>query len=107
MGLTCFQPFRPVGYAHGLVHFVTKSWTGAGTEYEVAFDVEESTVTCQCMDSVCRKKNFHKVGSPESCKHARMASLLLWPVIATALRIPQPPLANRSHLELTGKRRLV
>lgn len=82
-----FQPFRPVGAAHGLVQFVTKSWSGLPDEYEVTFDTATKTATCSCMDSVCRKKNFLGIGDQGLCKHCRLASVLLWPTIAKALGV--------------------
>lgn len=83
-----FQPFRPVGMAGTLVQFVTKSWTGGPDDYEVTFDTHTQTVCCSCMDSTCRRKNHRPVGDAGLCKHCRLASKTLWPVIARALRLP-------------------
>ncbi len=80
-----FQPFRPVGFSHGLIQFVTKSWTGQPDEYEVTFDVASRNVTCSCCDSVMRRKNYLPIGDPGACKHSRLAADLLWPVIARAI----------------------
>lgn len=85
--MTHFQPFRPVGAAHGLVTFVTKSWTGLPDEYEVEFDTSERTVSCSCLDSTCRKKNHLPIGSAGLCKHSSLASKTIWPVIARALGV--------------------
>lgn len=83
--VTAIQPFRPVGMANGLIQFVTKSWSGAPDEYEVSFDIHRREVCCSCMDAICRKKNFKPIGNNGTCKHARYASLILWPIIAKAL----------------------
>ncbi len=83
-----FQPFQPIGLAHGQVQFHTDSWSGEQNEgYEVTFDLHKRTVDCSCLDATCRKKNFRPVGSPHLCKHGRLASELLWPVIAQALGV--------------------
>lgn len=81
-----FQPFRPVGMAHGLIHFITKSWTGAPDEYEVIFNTNKTTMTCSCMDSSCRHKNYLPIGDSGLCKHSRLASEILWPILSRALK---------------------
>jgi hypothetical protein len=86
--MTHFQPFKPTGMAHGNIQFLTKSWTGGPDEYEVEFDTSEKTARCSCMDSTCRRKNYFPIGSKSLCKHARLASTLLWPIIAKALGFP-------------------
>lgn len=80
------MPFKPVGMAHGCVQFETKSWTGGPDTYEVEFDTSQKTASCSCMDSVCRKKNHYPIGARELCKHATLASQILWPVLARALK---------------------
>jgi hypothetical protein len=80
-----FQPFRPVGMAHGEIQFVTKSWSGGDGEYEVTFDCSSRSAHCSCMDATCRKKNFKRIGDHGLCKHSRLASEILWPVIERAL----------------------
>lgn len=80
-----FQPFQPIGCDGGLAQFWTESWTGAPGGYEVTFDINRSTVDCSCMDATCRKKNYKPIGDKGVCKHARLASEILWPVIAQAL----------------------
>lgn len=85
MGLTPFMPFKPIGFAHNLVQFETKSWTGGPDSYEVAFDLNDRCATCSCMDSTCRKKNYYPIGDPRLCKHSRLASQILWPILARAL----------------------
>lgn len=86
MGLTPYQPFRPIGFAHGCVQFLTKSWTGGPDSYEVEFDLNGKTASCSCMDSTCRRKNHFPIGSKNLCKHGRLASTLLWPILARALK---------------------
>lgn len=87
-----FQPFRPCTNAHGIIGFVTKSWsdtidpvTKELAEYEVEFDIASHNVHCSCCDSVMRRKNYLPIGDPRACKHSRLASELLYPIIARAL----------------------
>jgi len=88
---TPFQPFKPVGFDGTLLQFVTKSWTGGIDEYEVCFALDKMDVCCSCMDASCRSKNHRQIGDAGLCKHARLASQLLWPIIARSLRLSGEP----------------
>ncbi len=88
-----FQPFEPQTPEYPVVPFTTESWSGEKDEhgdpaiYWIEFECEKKIMRCSCMDATCRIKNYKPIGSPQACKHSRLASQILWPVIAKALGV--------------------